>query len=439
MRVTENLIYSQSSRSISQANEKMLSAQEKLLAQTDIVKPSDNPVGASQILMHQDNNNRLKQYDESIKMAKNNLEYQEVALESLNDSLDDIRTLFIQAQNDINSQEDLDAIGQEVAMIANSMAELMNSRSADGNYIFAGTDTHKPPFVLNGEGRYQWAGNEGQKFAQISEDMKVAVSDSGKRLFQDVWTNKGFTSELFLGDVSLTGTVSNQEKFNQFMADNYDPVNPADNVYRLTTLPLTQQDTDVNVADIVDTLLTGSNTKEDQERRRGFDGTPGVFKITNSLGEEVSSGSYVAGKPIEFAGMSFTLDGAPGAEVGFSLDKPKRDNVLNEIKDTLAVLGDKSSTKEERRAAFQDVTVSIHNTQRSISEGRSSVGSRLNTLSSREDFSSSSQLSNTIAKDRIGGLDIASAASELSMKETALNASQKVFTRMSNLSLFDKM
>lgn len=41
MRVTENLIYSQSSRSISQANEKMLNAQEKLLAQTDIVKPRD--------------------------------------------------------------------------------------------------------------------------------------------------------------------------------------------------------------------------------------------------------------------------------------------------------------------------------------------------------------------------------------------------------------
>ena len=104
MRVTNNLIYSQSSRAIGQANEKILNAQEKISAQTDIVRPSDNPVGASQILMYEGSNNRLKIFDESIKMATSNLEYQEVALESLNDSLDDVRTLFMQAQNDINTQ-----------------------------------------------------------------------------------------------------------------------------------------------------------------------------------------------------------------------------------------------------------------------------------------------------------------------------------------------
>ena len=110
MRVTNNLIYSQSSRAIGQANEKILSAQEKISAQTDIVRPSDNPVGASQILMYQGSNNSLKTFDESIKMATSHLEYQEVALESLNDSLDDVRTLFIQAQNDINTQADIDAM-----------------------------------------------------------------------------------------------------------------------------------------------------------------------------------------------------------------------------------------------------------------------------------------------------------------------------------------
>ena len=85
------------------------------------------------------------------------------------------------------------------------MAELMNSKSADGNYIFAGTDTQGPPFILNSEGRYEWAGNEGQKFAQISEDMKIPVSDSGKRLFQDVWTSRTFSSQVSAGDVSPYG------------------------------------------------------------------------------------------------------------------------------------------------------------------------------------------------------------------------------------------
>lgn len=439
MRVTNNLIYNQSSRAISQANEKMHLAQEKALAQTKIVKPSDNPVGASQILMHQDSNNRLKQYDESIKMAKNTLEYQEVALESLNDSLDEVHRLFIQAQNGINSQKDIDAIVQEVSMITNAMADLMNSSSADGNYIFAGTDARTPPFVLNNEGRYEWNGNEGQKFAKISEDTQISVSNSGKSLFQDVWTSRSFSSIPVLGDVSLTSKVAHQQRFEQFMSENYDPTAAEANVYRLTTLPLTEEGMDINISEIIDGMITGSDSKEDQDRRRAFDGTPGLFKITNIHGETMSSGSYTAGKPIEFSGMSFRLEGAPGAEVLFSLDKPKRDNVLNEIKETLAVLSKPSSSKEERNTALQNATFSLTNTQKNVSEGRSSVGARLNTLTDRESVSSSNQLSNIIAKDRIGGLDMASAASELSMKETALNASQQVFTRMSNLSLFDKM
>ncbi|RBP82412.1 flagellar hook-associated protein 3 [Marinomonas rhizomae] len=436
MRVTNNLIYGQSSRAIGQANEKILHAQEKISAQTDIVKPSDDPVGASQILMYEGNNNRLKLFDESINMATSNLEYQEVALESLNDSLDDVRTLFIQAQNDINTQEDIDAIVQEVALITESMGELMNSKSADGNYIFAGTDTQGPPFILDSQGRYQWAGNEGQKYAQISEDMKIPVSDSGKKLFQDIWTNRTFTTEVLTGDVKISTKVASQGDFSQFMADNYDPETPALNIFHLTTTPIIE---DGATPPPVDSTNLGSDTKADQDRRRAFDGTPGAYSITNSQGEVVSSGLYTAGKPIAFGGMSFLVRGEPGTTADVRLDKPRRDNVLNEINDTLAILSDRNSTHEERERSFFDATTSINNTQLKVGEGRSSVGARLNILRDRENFSSANQLSNAVAQDRVGGLDIAAAATELSMKESALSASQKVFTRMSNLSLFNKM
>ncbi|ETI61713.1 flagellar hook-associated protein FlgL [Marinomonas profundimaris] len=436
MRVTNNLIYGQSSRAIGQANEKILNVQEKISAQTDIVKPSDNPVGASQILIYEGSNHQLKLFDDSIKMATSNLEYQEVSLESLNDSMDDVRTLFIQAQNDINTQEDIDAIVQEISLITESMAELMNSRSADGSYVFAGTDSLTPAFVLTSEGRYQWAGNEGRKYAQISEDMKIPVTDSGKKLFQDIWTNRSFSSELLTGDVSLTATVQHQGDFHEFMDSFYDPENPASNVYHLKTFPITS---DGSSSESFDATFVGSDTRADQTRRRAFDGVPGGYSITNSAGEEVSAGSYTAGKPISFGGMSFLVRGEPGSTIDVSLDKPRRDNVLNEINDTLAVLSNENASHDEREAAFLDATTSINNAQRMVGEGRSSVGARLNILRDRSDFSSANQLSNAIAQDRVGGLDIAAAATELSMKESALSASQKVFTRMSNLSLFNKM
>jgi flagellar hook-associated protein 3 FlgL len=436
MRVTNNLIYGQSSRAIGQANEKILNIQEKISAQTNIVKPSDNPVGASQVLMYQGDTQKLKLFDEAMKMATSNLEYQEVALDSLNDSLDAVRTLFIQAQNDINTQEDIDAISQEISMITESMAELMNGRSADGSYVFAGTDSLGPPFVLNSNGRYEWAGNEGQKFAQISDGMKIPVTDSGKKLFQDIWTNRSFTPELLSGDVALSAKVQNQGDFDQFMEDYYDPEDQSSNMYYLTTSPILAEG---EQAKPIDSTYVGSDTKEDQHRRRAFDGTPGTYSITNSQGETVSSGSYTAGKPITFGGMLLLLRGEPGATANISLDQPRRDNVLNEINDTLDVLKNKFSTHAERERAFFDATTSINNAQQMVGEGRSDVGARLNILRDREDFSSANQLSNSTAQDRIGGLDIAEAATELSMKEAALSASQKVFSRISNLSLFNQM
>jgi len=438
MRVTNNLIYGQSSRAIGQANEKILNVQEKVSSQTDIVKPSDNPVGASQVLMYQGSTHQLKLFDESIKMAVSNLEYQEVALDSLNGFMDDVRTLFIQAQNDINTQEDIDAIVQEIELITESMAELMNTRSADGSYVFSGTDTQGPPFAISSQGRYEWVGNEGQKHAQISESMRIPVTDSGKKLFQDIWTNRSFSSDLLAGDVTLTAKVKNQGDFDQFMKENYDPEKPSENVYRLATFPI-NIDAESIEGFISDSSFTGSNEKVDQDRRRAFDGEPGSYSITNSAGEIVAYGDYTAGKPISLGGMTFLLRGEPGAVIDISLDKPRRDNVLNEINDTLTVLSDRDATHEEREQSFFDATTSINNAQQMIREGRSSVGARLNILQDREDFSSANQLSNAVAQDRIGGLDVAAAATELAMKEAALSASQKVFSRISNLSLFNQM
>ncbi|MFT6654124.1 MAG: flagellar hook-associated protein 3 FlgL, partial [Marinomonas primoryensis] len=170
-----------------------------------------------------------------------------------------------------------------------------------------------------------------------------------------------------------------------------------------------------------------------------FDGTSADYVITNHLGEEVDSGNYKVGKPITFSGMSFILEGEPGASVDITLMKPHKDNVLNEIKDSLATLTNKNATHEDRESAFFSAIYSINNAQQRIGEGRSNIGARLNMIEDRESFSSANQLSNTIAQSREGELDMGAAATELSMKESALNASQKVFSRMSNLSLFNQM
>ncbi|UTV98774.1 flagellar hook-associated protein FlgL [Marinomonas rhizomae] len=436
MRVTNNLIYGQASKSIGQANEKILDIQSKIGAQTNILKPSDDPVGASQILLFAGKNQTLRQYDEAMKMATGNLDYQEVALDSMNDFLDTARTLFIQAQNDINTQADVNAIAHEISLITESMADLMNSKNADGSYIFAGTDTQSPAFVLESDGRYRWSGNEGQKYAQISEDLKIPVTNSGKYLFQDIWTNRTFNAKIVDGNVLMTDKIKDQADLDAFMAKSYDPEHPELNKYQLRTSYPEGEGPEPGVKQPSE----GDTDKAEKlDNYHLFTGLPANYVVTNSKGEEVESGTYTIGKPIVFSGMSFILEGEPGAAVDITLKKPEKDNVLNQIKDSLAVLTDVNTTYEEREAAFFSATYSINNAQQRIGEGRSEIGARLNMVRDREDYSSASQLSNTVAQSREGELDMGAAATELSMKESALNASQKVFSRMSNLSLFNQM
>lgn len=434
MRVTNNLLYGQANRSISQANEKILDIQGKISSQTNIIKPSDDPVGASQILMYQSNNEMLKQYDEAMKMAKGNLEYQEVALDSLNDFLDSARTLFIQAQNDINTQADVNAIAHEISLMTESMADLMNSKSADGSYIFAGTDAQGPAFIIGSDGRYKWSGNEGQKYAQISEEIKIPVTNSGKHLFQDVWTNRTFNSRIMEGDVLLTDRIQNQADFDEFMSKNYDPEHFSKNQFHLVTSYNEDENASIDAVN-----EKNKRSSADADYYNLFNGIPAEYAITNHQGEIIESGSYEVGKPITFSGMSFILEGEPGASVDITLMKPRKDNVLNEIKDSLAVLRNVNATVKQREEAFFSATYSINNAQARIGEGRSDLGARLNMVSDREDFSSANQLSNVVAQSREGELDMGAAATELSMKESALTASQKVFSRMSNLSLFNQM
>jgi flagellar hook-associated protein 3 FlgL len=314
------------------------------------------------------------------------------------------------------------------------MADLMNSRSADGNYIFAGTDSQSPAFIIGSDGRYQWAGNEGQKYAQISEEMKIPVADSGKKLFQDIWTNRTFNAKIVSGDILLTDKVQSQADFDEFMSKNYDPENSNANRYNLVTSYTNGEEPSSDEPNSRD-----GKTSANADYYNLYDGIEADYIITNHLGETVDSGEYKVGKPITFSGMSFILEGEPGASIDIALTKPKRDNVLNEIRDSLAVLTNRNSTYKEREEAFFSATYSINNAQQRIGEGRSDIGARLNMVSDREGFSSANQLSNVVAQSREGELDMGAAATELSMKESALSASQKVFSRMSNLSLFSQI
>lgn len=406
MRVTSNLIFNQSALSMSKANERLLKVNEKISEQSDIVRPSDNPNGAAQVMSYGIENQHLEQYSNNMTLAKNALEYESVALGSLNDVLDEINGRMIQAVNGANSQEDLDALAGEMENLLIAAEDLMNSRDSDGKYIFAGSDSESPAFEKAPDGRYVFAGNEVQKKTQIADNITIETSDSGKKIFEEVWTRNTFTASASAG-ATLDYKITDQDAFDNFVEANFDAIAPpATNGFTLTTAA----------------------------------GAPDQFTLTNDdTGAVVATGDYRSGEPIVTDGMEFTLTGPVGSSVNMTLDTPTRDNVLNQVQGAIDALRDRSLTKAQRTEFMLSGTYSIENTQLSMGIASSAVGSRINTIDNRESHGSATEIFNTQAQESIGGLNVYKATTELQLSEAALSASQLLFGRISSLSLFNQL
>lgn len=405
MRVSNNFIYNQSLTDLTKSNERYLQTQRRISENTDIMTASDDPVGAAQVMRYEAVNLLLDQYSENAVMAKNSLEYEEVVLDGMTDLFNRASILLIQAENGAYGDEDLGAISEELQMLTLAAADLMNSTDSDGNHIFAGHESTRSAFELKPDGRYEFVGDEGRKKLQISDNVTVSGADSGKTVFEDVWTRNNFTYSSVSGEGSMRTDVADQSVFDDFLQKNYSAIDATQNVFAFTT-----------VAGVQDT-----------------------FSLTNANGEILASGNFTSGEPIDLFGMRLTFEGAVGGTGIISLDKPERDNVLNEMNKTIKTLLNPDTDFYERRSALRDATVSLRNTMNSIDSARSEVGANLNTIAQVGSYGEMKSISNRVAQEEIAGLDIAEAASELAQEEAAISSSQKLFNRLSNLSLFDTM
>ncbi|MFT2110676.1 flagellar hook-associated protein FlgL [Marinomonas sp. 2405UD68-3] len=406
MRITNNFIYRQSIEGLTKANERYLDVNRKIIEQSEIVKPSDDPVGAGQLLQYEASNLLIEQYSENATFAKNRLGYQDASLASLRNILDAMDILRIEAENSAFDQSDLNSIASELESLVLSSADLMNSKGSDGKYVFAGFDSDNPPFQKQTDGSYVFRGDEGKVQSQLSETVTINVSNSGKELFESAKVRNDFAGTVTAGPATLGGVrVGDQGAFDVFVADNYDAITPANNQYTLTTAV----------------------------------GAPDTFSVVDSGGGVVASGNYVSGQAMKFLGMEVSLNGAAGSTVALDINPPARDNILNQMSSFINTLRDDSLTLKDKEFAFRDAFVSIRNTREAIGIGRSAIGAGLDTISQVENYSSSSKITNQSAQNAISGLDLPAASAELALAQQAIDASQLLFTRVTNLSLFNAL
>ncbi len=175
---------------------KMQEIQEKLSSGKRINRPSDDPSGARKVLGLKTEELKLQQFSVNTEIAKERMNYTFNSLENIQDILNKIEKLGVQASNDTLGQSERKIIASELNELVESVLQFTNADN-DGRYIFAGTETSTMPFsaTRDSNGRISsvsYAGNSEKINYQIGPNTDIQINVPGGTIFQD----KGLFSTL---------------------------------------------------------------------------------------------------------------------------------------------------------------------------------------------------------------------------------------------------
>jgi flagellar hook-associated protein 3 FlgL len=138
-----------------------------------ILSPSDDPYGASHAIDLKSQLDGLGSYANGVKDGIAWTQATTGAMTNINDVLQRVRELIVQAGNGTYGPEDLRGIGTEVTQLTEAIKQAANTQYA-GQYMFSGTATATPPYVVGAEDEYH--GNTESVARSIAPGTSVSVS-----------------------------------------------------------------------------------------------------------------------------------------------------------------------------------------------------------------------------------------------------------------------
>ncbi len=405
MRISTNQLYDRSIQSVLDNQADLSDIQQQLASGKKLLRPSDDPVGAATVIRLTEEIELIEQYKKNSNLLTNGLEQEETVLSSINSAVNRARVLMVQSGNGIIGVNDRKAIGIEIAQIRDQVFDLMNSRNPAGEYIFAGFQSGSPAFNYNPSAtgnKYSFAGDQGQNKIQISDTVSLAINNSGQDVFENVLARLKANISGSAGATDISLKVQGQSAFDIFHKANYDATAPANNEYQVSVISATQaQVTNVGTGAVLDTI------------------------------------DFSSGDALLYKGLELEFTGGPGDSVNFRLEPPEKKNIAETLNDFVNVLNNEGVSDVNFSEAITDVLTGVDNALTNINNAMSSIGGKLNVTDSVFASNLDLEISNKSARSNIEEVDYAEAVSELSRQETALEAAQATFARVTGTSLFD--
>lgn len=383
-----------------------LSAMQRLQAALDVTQrqistgrrlltPSDDPVAASRALEFRESLARLDQFERNAGMAVNRLAQEESALNSVNNGLQRVRELALQANNATQSNESRQLIAVEIREQLENLIQLANQRDGSGSYMFAGNLEEVEPVSRMGAS-FVYNGDQGQRLIDIGEGRQVADGDPGSDIFFRIRAGNGTFTVAPVGGIAGTGIVG-----------------------QTSVVDPSAWDQGTYTVSFVD---------------------PNNYQVIDSGGAVIAAGAYQSGDRIAFRGIEFTLTGEPAANDDFAVRPSPYRDMFTSIERLASAIELNVTDDVSRAAVTNGINESLMDIDQAIGtvlNTRTKIGSRLAAIENQADSNAAIALTVQETLADIQDLDYAEALSRLSLQVTSLEAAQQSFVRTQQLSLFD--
>ncbi len=383
--------------------------QEQIATGKRIVRPSDDPSGAHQVLRLSQSIKVTTQYQRNLDMGMNRLSLEETTLDAVQNAIIRVRELALQANNSTLVKTDRLAIAREIDQRLEELLALANTRDANNEYLFSGYQVNTRSFVRNADGSFAYQGDPGQRFLQIASGRQIADSDPGSEVFMNILNGNG--TFRVRDNTANTGDA---------IIDPGQLVNAGAYVEDSYTI----------------TFVTNGNGN------LGYNvvgATSGQIIPPLPQNPVTNAPDYVSDAAINFNGIQTSIAGTPSVGDTFTISPSVRQDLFTTVSELVDAM-EGSGVSSSDAHIFNSIThylLDLDNALEHILEFRTGIGGRLNSMDDQRDINETFLIDLETTLSRTQDLDMASAITELQLRATALEAAQASYSRIQRLSLFE--
>ena len=364
--------------------------QEQIGSQRRFRTAGEDPSGMAQALSLESAQAARGRLVDNAGQLRHRLSAEEGALDSIDDTLNRLRELAVQANSGALSDGDSAQIAGEMQQQYARLVDLANSDDGTGHHLFGGTRDGEAPFARTGTS-VVYLGDQDSRSLAVGRGAQMREGDSGDAVFLRI-----------AGGVSAVANSSNT------------------GTLAVTSLSAT------GTTEALQLSFGGGR----YEARRASDGTL------------VQDGAYRAGDALQLpGGLRLQFSGTPADGDRIDLAPAGNRDLFARAQELITAAGIVGSGDAAQRAQnqtrYQQALAGIDGGLQHLNGIRASVGTRLATLDDVDSELSALdvQLQSTLSEVR--DLDYAEAISRLQLQSTGLQAAQAVFAKVQGLSLFN--